>query len=129
METMGTVRAYFAFFGLMGVIVAISRIPEGGKASWLAGVGLFLSLSYLCVGLVLPPLIRRSAGLVSFLLIAKLLHSLLTVVHRIFTEGVKDSWVGEISQMSLGVFLTWYVLNNVQSLAAEGPPHDLAKRE
>lgn len=116
METTGTVRAYFLFFGLIGVLMHYSSIREAQEISWLPLIGLFLGISYVCVGLALRALLNRSAWLISSLLVAGLCYSFLTAFNRILIEDAQDP-VGVLSRLVSAVFLTLYVINNVRRLA------------
>lgn len=116
-ETTGTVRAYFLFLGAMDILMHSAQIRQGQDISWIALIGLFRGISYVCVGLTLRTLLNRAVWLVSSLLIAGLCYSFLSAFNRIFVEGEQDL-VGVISRLISAVFLTLYVLDNVRRIVA-----------
>ena len=84
METTGTIRAYFVFFGFFGAFVHYAELTAGYEVAWISLMGLLLGLVYLCVGLALSVLLRRYIWLVESALIAGVCYSILLAYARIF---------------------------------------------
>lgn len=118
METTGTIRAFFVFFGLIDTFMNWPT-QEGHEVAWLALFGLFRGVSYLCVGLALPALLSRHTWVVESVLIAGVCYSFLLAYARIFLYEEKEPPAEAIWRLASAVFLTLYVFNHVKRLRVE----------
>lgn len=120
METTRSIRAYFLFFGFIDILMGYGTIQGDHEMPWIPLVGLFLGIWYLCIGLSFPAFLSRYLWLVKSLLVARLCYSFLNVFARILSSVARELSVGVILRLVLGVFLTLYVLDNVERLATIG---------
>lgn len=122
METTGTIRAYFVFFGFFDAFVHYVALGEGREVAWISLIGLARGVSYLCVGLALSALLNRYARLVESVLIAGLCYSFLLAYARMFLYQEQETLVEVISRLIPTVFLTLYVFNHVERLSVGRNP-------
>jgi len=117
-ETVGSVQAYFVFFGLLYLLMYHDPTQGGHGIVWLSLLGLFQGIFYLSVGLALRPLLNRAAWLISSALVAHLSYGVLYAFSRLFMQEGQDPPAEVILKLLSGVFLILYVLRNVERLAA-----------
>jgi hypothetical protein len=108
METPGTIRAFFIFFGLIDTFMNWPT-EEGHEVAWLALLGLIRGISYLCVGLALSALLRRQTWVVESVLIGGMCYSFLLTYARIFLYQEKEPIAEAIWRLISAAFLTLYV--------------------
>jgi hypothetical protein len=117
METPRTLRAYFLFFGIIGVLVNYGRLEEGSAPTWLPWIGLAVYLLYLYIGLMLHVLLKRSPRQIRFSLLAYVFYSTLYASVRLFLGLVpRDEILTEILSLATGVSLALYVTRHVDFL-------------
>ena len=117
MESTGTVKAFFIFFGSLGILGHLAEAMGGQKGLLLPIVGLCLAISYVCVGLFLSALLARLAWLVRSLLIAGFLYTLVSDIARI--SSGESPLFNVAGNLLFALFLTWYLLGNVKKLSTE----------
>ena len=125
METTGTIRAYFVFFGLFGAFMHYAELETGHEVAWISLVGLIQGISYLCVGLTLSALLRRYTWLVESVLIAGLSYSFLLAYARIFLYQQQERPPAEVIwRLISAAFLTLYVFKHVERLSVGSARHE-----
>ncbi|HKV12346.1 MAG TPA: hypothetical protein VJ725_29645 [Thermoanaerobaculia bacterium] len=124
METTGTIRLYFMFFGFLDAFMNYTALAQGREVAWVSLVGLVRGLSYLCVGSVLTALLKRHAWLVESVLVAGLGYSFLLAYARIFLYQKPEPPAEAIWRLMSASFLTLYVLNHVRRLSFWRNPTD-----
>jgi hypothetical protein len=117
METTRSIRAYFLFFGFFDVLMGYGTIRNEYEVPWISLMGFFVGVWYLCIGLALPTFLSRYLWLVKSLLVAGLCYGFLSVFARILSSEAREFSFGVISRLIFGVFLTLYILDNVDRLA------------
>jgi hypothetical protein len=117
-ETTRTVRAYFLFFGSAAILARYGTMQEEHKMVWIFLVGIVLGILDVCAGLALPVLLGRHAELVKLLLVADLsCGAWITLFYGYFGE-VRSSPLQVTTRLISGVFLTLYVMDNIDRLSA-----------
>jgi hypothetical protein len=124
METTGTIRAYFMFFGLFDAFVHYAELTSGHEVAWISLIGLLRGLAYLCVGLALSVLLRRHTWLVESTLIAGLCYSFLLAYARIFLYQQQERPAEVIWRLASTAFLTLYVFKHVERLSVGSTRHE-----
>jgi hypothetical protein len=124
METAGTIRAYFVFFGLFDAFVHYAELRAGHEVAWISLIGLLRGISYLCVGLALSALLSRYAWLVESALIAGLCYSFLLAYARMFLYQQQERPAEVIWRLVSTAFLTLYVFKHVERLSVSSTRHE-----
>jgi hypothetical protein len=116
-ETVGSLRAYFILSGLAGAFIAfrVALLGAGIFGVIVALVSVGFSLAFMYVGFTLPKLLRDSASRIVTLLYAS---AGWTVFFFLLSLLGGPSTYGLVS-LILTLLILWYLLKNVQRLAAE----------
>jgi len=118
MESIGTVKAFFIFFGSLAVLGCIAEARDGQVPL----VGLCFAILTLCIGLFLRGLLPRHAWLISSLLIVGFLYTLVIDIASIASG--ESPVLKKVVDLFIRLFLTFYLLSNVKRLATEAQMKD-----
>jgi hypothetical protein len=119
-ETVRSLRVYFILSGLAGLFVSGSalRVSLQGSAAIeavLQAISIALSLAFLYVGFGLAGLLRTSPGRIVTILYASAGWSGFHFLLSLLRSGIPFGLV----TLLLVLVIVWYLLKNVQRLAAE----------
>jgi hypothetical protein len=124
METTGTIRAYFVFFGLLSGFVCYAELRAGHEVAWISLIGLLQGISYLCAGLALSVLLSRYTWLVELVLMAGLGYSFLFAYARIFLYQQQEPPAQVVLRLVSNAVLTLYVFKHIGRLSVSGTRHE-----
>jgi len=119
-ETVRSLRAYFLFSGLAGVVFAVrvARLGAGIFVVIVALISVGFSLAFVNFGFTLPKLLRNSVGRIGTLLYTS---AGWTVLCFLLSLLGGPSAFGLVS-LILTLLILWYLLKNVRRLAADSQP-------
>jgi hypothetical protein len=131
-ETFGSLKAYFIIVAVFGLIGSLAILSEKSTNLLIIIIGLIrlgFSGAYLYMGIALRKLIIESPKLISNVILASMVYQIiyfLLMLVNIFLAGsdLQQSFqrgllTGLVVQLVIGLWITWYLLNNVQRLSQE----------
>jgi hypothetical protein len=119
-ETIRSLRLYFILSGLAGALVSgfalrVSLQSSATIETALRAISIALSLAFLYVGFNLAGLLRTSPGRVTAILYVTAGWSAFDFLIRLVRTGIPFGLI----TLLLVLLIVWYLLKNVQRLAAE----------
>ena len=117
-ETAGSVRVYFLFFGLLYILIYHDPTQGEQGTFWLSLLGLLQGIFYVSVGLACHALLNRAAWLIRAVLVEHMSYSVLYAFSHLFMNEAQNPPAQLIFRLACAVGLILYVLRNVERLAA-----------
>ena len=123
-ETVRSLRAYFILSGLASLFLSGSALRLSIQrsdpiATVILVVTLGFSVAFLCVGVLLARLLKSSAGRIVTLLYASAGWTLFGFLFAVVLKGFSQVELTSVITPIVTLLIVWYLLRNVQRLAAE----------